>query len=92
VGEPVEVKIVGLREEDLKTLIENLSKFVENANKFFEQSFTTTGRLKVAAIPIPIGATEEMIENLSELPELITSLTQELKELKEVIKAEKESK
>jgi hypothetical protein len=89
VGEPVEVRIVGLDEKNIKTLPEKLGKLADNLNNFFETSFTQSGRLKVSAIPIPIGVTEEMVESLRELPDLIKELTQEIKELKETIKAEK---
>jgi hypothetical protein len=90
---PVEVKIVGLDESDIKTVLEKLGKLADNLNNFFEMSFTQSGRLKVSVIPIPVGdtkeLTKEMVESLKELPDLIKELIQEIRELKETIKAEK---
>ena len=52
-------------------------------------AFTEAGRLKVAAIPVAIGVTEEamqkIIEGLGELPDLTRELISEIRELREIL-------
>jgi len=82
------VRIVELT-SDIKQLIEKLDTLLDNFNKFFEMAFTNAGRLKVAAIPVAIGVTEEamqkIVEGLGEMPDLTRELINEIKGLRETL-------
>jgi hypothetical protein len=74
---------------EISSLIAELRTLTKYLNHLFEQSFTTTGRLKVVNIPVTIGdaaeAERQYLTSITQIPTLLRSLTDEIKQTRETL-------